>query len=187
MICFSGTFGVLSTNLKAFGVLVLMSCFVRAVFEFMQFAHHLQEYFLNMSNYIEVILYICLVIFVGYDFHQLVCLPSWQWQLGAVCMFLIGFNLVLILHQNFIFGIYVVMFQNIFKTFICVIPTALLLIMAFSQPFFMLLSVVETTVNHFFFGSHYTLSLLVYDKIYLNLFFFCRSLHSNIYPFHTLF
>jgi len=114
----------------------------------MQFAHQLHVYLLKMSNYIEIILYIGLTIFVIYDFHQLVCLPSWQWQLGAVCMFLIGFNLVLILHQQTLFGIYVVMFQNILGTFIRVIPTALLLILAFTQPFFMLLSVVQTSVSH---------------------------------------
>ena len=135
-----------------------MSCFVRGIFEFMQFYYHRYLYLLKTSNYIEIILYLGLLIFVGYDFIQLVCLPSWQWQLGAVCMFLIGFNLVLILHQQILFGIYVVMFQNILETFIGVIPTAFLLIMAFTQPFFMLLSVVKTTVSHIILW----LSLLIY-------------------------
>ena len=145
---FPGTLQILGTKLKVLGVLVLMSCFVRAIFEFMQFAHHCHVYLLKMSNYIEIILYIGLIIFVLCDYHQLVCLPSWQWQLGEVCMFLIGFNLVLILHQQAAFGIYVVMFQNILGTFFRVIPTAFLLIMTFSQPFFMLLSIVKTTVSY---------------------------------------
>ena len=44
-------------------------------------------------------------------------------------------------------GIYVVMFQNIMKTFLRIAPMAILLVLAFGQPFFMLLSVVEIEVS----------------------------------------
>ena len=93
----------------------------------------------------EGVLYVATIIFVSN--FQLQCLPSWQWQLGALCIFLSWINFILFLSEQPVVGIYVVMFQDIIKTFLKIAPMAILLVLAFGQPFFMLLSVVETTVS----------------------------------------
>ena len=96
----------------------------------------------------EGILYIATIVFVS-DL-QLKCLPSWQWQLGALCIFLSWINFILFLIQLPFVGIYVVMFQEIIKTFLPMAPIAILLVLAFGQPFFMLLSVVDAEVSMYF-------------------------------------
>lgn len=103
---------------------------------------------MNFINYLEGILYVATIVFVSN--FQLHCLPSWQWQLGAMCIFLSWINFILFLSEQPGLGIYVVMFQDIIKTFIYILPMAVLLVLAFGQPFYMLLSVVETNVRLLF-------------------------------------
>jgi transient receptor potential cation channel subfamily A protein 1 len=122
-------------------VIIILNCAARIIIEIFQIFHHRQEYFLEFINYMEGILYVATIVFVSN--FQLQCLQSWQWQLGALCIFLSWINFILFLSQQPIVGIYVVMFQDIIKTFLHMAPMAILLVLAFGQPFFMLLSVVE--------------------------------------------
>jgi hypothetical protein len=125
-------------------VIIILNCAARIIIEIFQIFHHRQEYFLEFINYMEGILYVATIVFVSN--FQLQCLQSWQWQLGALCIFLSWINFILFLSQQPIVGIYVVMFQDIIKTFLHMAPMAILLVLAFGQPFFMLLSVVEIEV-----------------------------------------
>ncbi len=126
-------------------VIIILNCLVRIIIEIGQVIHHRGEYFADYINYLEGCLYITTIIFVSN--FQLNCLPSWQWQLGAVCIFLSWINFILFLSQQPTVGIYVVMFQDIIKTFLRMFPMSVLLILAFGQPFFMLLSTIETDVS----------------------------------------
>ena len=110
-----------------------------------QIIHHRGEYFTSYINYLEGFLYVATIVFVSN--FQLDCLPSWQWQLGALCIFMSWINFILFLSQQPTVGIYVVMFQDIIKTFLRMFPMTILLILAFGQPFFMLLSTVITSVS----------------------------------------
>ena len=127
-------------------IIIILNCVARIIIEIGQIIHHRGEYFLQYINYLEGFLYVATIIFVSN--FQLQCLPSWQWQLGAMCIFLSWINFIIFLSQQPIVGIYVVMFQDIIKTFLRMAPMATLLILAFGQPFFMLLSVVEVQVIH---------------------------------------
>ena len=133
------------TRLITCSVIIILNCAARIIIEILQIVHHRRDYFLHFINYIEGVLYIATIIFVSN--FQLQCLPSWQWQLGALCIFLSWINFILFLSEQPVVGIYVVMFQDIIKTFVKIAPMALLLVLAFGQPFFMLLSVVEATVS----------------------------------------
>ena len=126
-------------------VFITLICIVRILMELYQIAHHVQEYFLDVTNYMEGILYVATIVFVTN--FQLHCLPSWVWQLGALCIFLSWINFILFLSEQPVVGIYVVMFQDMIKTFLRLSPMAILLVLAFGQPFFMLLSVVEVEVS----------------------------------------
>ena len=126
-------------------VIIILNCIARLILEILQIIHHIRDYFLHVINYMEGVLYVATIIFVSN--FQLHCLPSWQWQLGAICIFLSWINFILFLSEQPAVGIYVVMFQNIMKTFLRIAPMAILLVLAFGQPFFMLLSVVEIEVS----------------------------------------
>ena len=126
-------------------VIIILNCIARLILEILHIIHHIRDYFLHVINYMEGVLYVATIIFVSN--FQPHCLPSWQWQLGAICIFLSWINFILFLSEQPAVGIYVVMFQNIMKTFLRIAPMAILLVLAFGQPFFMLLSVVEIEVS----------------------------------------
>lgn len=126
-------------------VIIIINCVARIAIEILQIIHHHHEYFLHFINYMEGFLYFATIVFVSN--FQLHCLPSWQWQLGAMCIFLSWINFILFLSEQPVVGIYVVMFQDIIKTFLHMAPMAILLVLAFGQPFFMLLSVIDAEVK----------------------------------------
>ena len=129
-------------------IIIMLICIARILLEIYQAVHHVREYFLSFVNYMECTLYVSTIIFVSnFQFH---CLSSWVWQLGALCIFLSWINFILFLREQPVVGLYVVMFQDMIKTFLRLTPMAFLLILAFAQPFFMLLSVVETEVSWYF-------------------------------------
>ena len=132
-------------RLITLSVLIILNCVVRIVLEIGQIVHHRGEYFTSYINYLEGFLYVATIIFVSN--FQLNCLPSWQWQLGAMCIFLSWINFIVFLSQQPMVGIYVVMFEDIIKTFLRMLPMSVLLVLAFGQPFFMLLSTIVLAVS----------------------------------------
>ena len=152
----------------------MLICIVRIMIEIYQMVHHAREYFLSFVNYMEGTLYVATIIFVSnFQFH---CLSSWVWQLGALCIFLSWINFILFLREQPVVGLYVVMFQDMIKTFLKLTPMAFLLILAFGQPFFMLLSVVEIDVSCYF---------NVYLILCINLFFSYDMLQAPPQQFLT--
>lgn len=155
----------------------MFQCIVRILMEIYQIIHHRRDYFLHYTNYLEGILYVATIIFVCN--FQLHCLPSWQWQLGAVCIFLSWINFILFLSEQPVVGIYVVMFQDIIKTFLRMAPMAALLVLAFGQPFFMLLSVLDNVVRLLYFVHFICMYFLA---------FVCRNHRTSLshFPTHCL-
>lgn len=136
----------------AIASLIVIICLMRIIVELFQLAFYSGEYLTSWINLIEGFLYIGTIIFVLSDFNY-TCLNSWRWQLGALCIFLSWINFVLFMSKEPTFGIYVVMFQEVLKTFLKTIPMSTLLIFAFGQPFYMLLSpvIVESEVSQIIF------------------------------------
>lgn len=66
-------------------------------------------------------------------------LQNWQWQLGALAIFFAWMSLVLFIQKIPKFGIYVVMFIDVFSTFINFFPVFFLFIIAFALAFYALL------------------------------------------------
>ncbi|XP_065650592.1 uncharacterized protein LOC136078729 [Hydra vulgaris] len=96
-----------------------------------------KEYLKDLSNYLELILYSSTLIFMFayiYDFKI-------KWTVGAVAIFFGWTNLLLYLKRSALFGIYVVMIIEVFKSLMSVIMVFFLIIMAFSLSFFVLLGV----------------------------------------------
>ena len=74
-------------------------------------------------------------------------LQSWQWQLGAVAVFLAWMNLLLFIRKFPRFGIYIVMFTDILQTFLTFLPVFFLFVVAFSLAFFMLMQNMVSRSN----------------------------------------
>lgn len=129
-------------------VVVVAICLFRLFTELVQMITNPREYFSDFLNYVEVFLYLSTISFVANG--DFTCIAGWRRQLGAVCIFLSWLNFVFFLRLQPKFGIYVIMFEEIIGTFLKVLPLAVLLILAFGQPFFILLSpiAIESDVNH---------------------------------------
>ena len=66
------------------------------------------------------------------------CERNWQWQVGVVAVFLAWINLVIFAEKIPLTGLYVVMFLNIFYTFMRMVILAFLLVISFALAFYML-------------------------------------------------
>ncbi|XP_072018043.1 transient receptor potential cation channel subfamily A member 1-like [Amphiura filiformis] len=105
--------------------------------EILQIIHQRKKYFTDPGNIPEWTLYVLLLIYVipfhfdSYNWYQLPCV--------SVAVFLAWFNFLLYLTRFDIFGIYVVMFLEIFRTLIQVLVVFSILFIAFGLSFYILL------------------------------------------------
>ena len=120
-------------------VMVIICVFIRLALEFCQFFRQRYHYFLKYENYIEVVAYISAVIFVSHFGSNCWCPTNWQWQLGAIAVFLAWINLILFLKRVPLLGIYVLMFNSILYTFLKFALIAALFVAAFGFAFYMIL------------------------------------------------
>ncbi|XP_019854432.1 PREDICTED: transient receptor potential cation channel subfamily A member 1 homolog [Amphimedon queenslandica] len=96
-----------------------------------------QEYLTSFVNYIEVPLFMLTIVFAFVCSNECYGSYSWQWQTGVIAVFLSWIVLILSIRKLPVIGIYVVMFLRICYNFMKVIVLALLLILAFAVPFYM--------------------------------------------------
>ena len=106
--------------------------------EFIQFLERLGYYFLNHENWLELFLYSFTLIFLGPLGGACVCPKSWEWQIGALAVFLAWIHLGIFVKKMPQLGLYVIMFEDIVITFIKIAIPALLLVLAFSMAFYMM-------------------------------------------------
>ena len=137
--------------------------------EFIQFLERLGYYFLNHENWLELFLYSFTLILLGPLGGSCVCPKSWEWQIGALAIFLAWIHLGIFVRKMPQLGLYVIMFEDIVITFIKIAIPALLLVLAFSMAFYMMFFVpsplfaVRLKCNYclFVFMQHCYLNLLM--------------------------
>ncbi|GFR58682.1 transient receptor potential cation channel subfamily A member 1 [Elysia marginata] len=105
--------------------------------EIVQIINQRKKYFEDFGNAVEWSLYVSSLLFAvpficGYSMH-------WQWEIGALAIFLAWFNALVFLQRFDFFGIYVVMFLEILRTLIQVLCVFSILFIAFGLSFYMLL------------------------------------------------
>ncbi|GFR58678.1 transient receptor potential cation channel subfamily A member 1-like [Elysia marginata] len=105
--------------------------------EILQIINQRKKYFKDFGNAVEWSLYVSSLLFAvpficGYSMH-------WQWEIGALAIFLAWFNALVFLQRFDFFGIYVVMFIEILRTLIQVLCVFSILFIAFGLSFYMLL------------------------------------------------
>ena len=119
--------------------IVLLFSILRLSIEATQLIYDHLVYLTDWENWIEVILFICSILFASGAYVQCcVCVENWQWQLGALSIFLAWLDLVLFMKKLPLFGVYVVMYIQIIYTFLRFAFLALLFIVAFGLSFYML-------------------------------------------------
>ena len=84
--------------------------------------------------------FIFAIIFVFGFVNDCWCAPPWQWQIGALAVFMAYINLILLLKGVPLlnFGVYINMLLNIVFEFMKLILLPFLLILSFAFPFYML-------------------------------------------------
>ena len=77
------------------------------------------------------------IIFVFGFWNDCWCAPPWQWQIGALTLFMAYINFLLMLKRMPLLGLPITMLLNIVIKFIKLIYLPVLLILAFAIPFYM--------------------------------------------------
>ena len=78
------------------------------------------------------------IIYVFGFWNDCWCAPPWQWQIGALAVFLAYISIILLLKGMPVVGVPITMLLNIVITFLKLIYLPVLLIFAFAIPFYML-------------------------------------------------
>lgn len=116
---------------------VIILALSRLVVEAVQFVQLRQHYLLDVTNWIEVTLFVCSIIFVWIFHNKCLCPFKWQWQVGIIAVFLGWISLIIFIQKFPLTGIYVLMFLSILYTYMKAVILFVLLVIAFSLTFYM--------------------------------------------------
>ena len=129
------------------GVIIIILAGIRLLLEASQLVYQLRSYLSDWVNWIEVSLYILSIIFVSVFRTTCLCPHVWQWQIGVVVIFLAWIDLIIVCAKFPNIGIYVIMFEKIFGTFLKVILLSILLVITFGLTFYMTFSEPQYQVS----------------------------------------
>ncbi|KAL3321259.1 hypothetical protein Ciccas_000057 [Cichlidogyrus casuarinus] len=114
---------------------------IQLIKECIQFVQNPRGY-ISYENVLEVNLYVGTCLLVN-DFtecnREIGMRELWQWQLGAVVLFLSWVNLLLFIRKTAFYGIYVILFIQVTKTFLKFSFVLLLFLCSFALTFHVLL------------------------------------------------
>ena len=124
--------------LRVLSIMLILLSTAYLVLETFQMFRRGWKYFLAFDNYFQICVFSFTIIFVFGFFNDCWCATPWQWQIGALAVFLAWFNVIILLKDMPWAGIPINMLFNIIWTFLKLIFMPILLIIAFSIPFYML-------------------------------------------------
>lgn len=85
-------------------ILIIVMSVLRLALECYQFIQLLQDYLLDLANWVEVPLFVCSIVFVLVLQHQCLCPHRWQWQIGILALFLAWADLILFMRKMRLMG-----------------------------------------------------------------------------------
>jgi transient receptor potential cation channel subfamily A protein 1 len=125
---------------SALAVILIIMSVVLLTYEII--FHLLMRETRDISDFIQlvyrVLLFVLTIVFVSGFANDCWCAPPWQWQIGALVMFMAFFNFVLLLKGLPWFGVPINMLLNIIAVFLRLVYLPILLILSFAFPFYML-------------------------------------------------
>lgn len=119
-------------------IVIVFLALMRLLMEAYQLFLRRLEYIKDWINFLEILTFSCTIVFVWIFHTDCFCPYDWQWQIGIIAVFLAWINLVIFVQKLPLTGIYVVMFLDIFYTFMRMIILSFLLVLSFSFAFYML-------------------------------------------------
>ena len=152
--------------------------FYRLTIETKHFSDHIELFF-------RIMMFILTVVFVFGFANDCWCAPPWQWQIGALVMFMAFFNLVLMLKRMPLLGVPINMLLNIIIEFLKLIYLPILLILCFAFTFYMLFVREGDAVSEFkTLNTHSCLLILFTGECFPTTFKFndklkCITLHKT--------
>jgi len=117
----------------------ILIALLRLAIETILFYNHPLEYMLGWSNWLKIALYMFSITFTFVFTTPCLCVYRWQWQIGVAAVFLGWIELIFFLQKWPATGVYLLMFANIVYSFLKIAILALLLVITFGLPFYMLL------------------------------------------------
>ena len=79
---------------------------LRLALECYQFIQLVQDYFSDLSNWVEIPLFICSIAFVLVFGNECLCPRAWQWQIGILALFLAWLDLILFMRKVRLMGMF---------------------------------------------------------------------------------
>ena len=159
-----------NAGLYVSAVVVTITALARLLVESVQLVKTHFRYFLDLENIVELSAYLSAIFFVSHFGTNCWCPRNWQWQLGAFAVFFAWINFILFLKRVPMLGIYVLMFNSIFYTFLKFALIAFLFVVAFCLAFYMILykavSSSRTSVMHLV--STHALYACSFEALYLS-------------------
>ena len=128
-------------------IIVLFLSLGRLVLEGVQFMTQFPRYLLDWINLMEIVLFVCSIIFMWVFHVDCLCPLEWQWQIGVVAVFLGWIDLIVFISKFPLTGIYVLMFVKILYTFLRMLILSILLVLAFGLTFYLALTQPEILVR----------------------------------------
>ena len=95
------------------------------------------DYFTDRLNWMELLMAILAILFAFVFLDPCLCAHHWQWQIGAIAVFLAWIDFWIFLHIWPSLGIYGTMFSKIVSTFFWILPLTITLVVAFGLGFYM--------------------------------------------------
>ncbi len=129
-----------ATLIYSSSLVCIIFSIIYLILEVTQVARRKLKYLKEFENYIQVFLCIFTLIFVFPLGHDNWVLPSWRWQIGAIAVFLGWLNCIILLKTMPYFGVNITMLFSVGYNFFLVIYLAVLLVITFAIPFYMLLA-----------------------------------------------
>ena len=127
-------------SITALAVLLILMSIAFLVYE-IGFQIAMSEMRNSLADYFDIvfrfIMFFLTIIFVFGFVNDCWCAPPWQWQIGALAVFMAFFNLILMLKRMPVLGVPINMLLIIIITFLRLLYLPLLLILSFSIPFYM--------------------------------------------------
>ena len=118
-------------------VAVIFCASFRLLIELIQLCVLRLRFLLNWGNLMEIILFTFSIVY-GWVFHSpCLCPTSWQWQIGAIAVFLAWIDLILFFAKFPQIGIYSLIFVKILSTFCKAVFVSTLLVIAFALALYM--------------------------------------------------
>ena len=131
-------------------VLLILTSIAYLILEVAQLTTRIHHYLKEVENYIQVIMFISVIIFVfPVGQNSCWCLPGWKWQIGALAVFFAWINLLLLIRYIpwLKVGERSTMMFNVYANFVSSLYLPILLLVTFAIPIYMIfVNVIPTEV-----------------------------------------